>query len=68
MYFTGTREQKSKNEGTGEQKQFWETGNIENEDLDFGDQGKIQGTREQVSPPPHGRPSYFKQVKLIYEG
>ena len=38
--------------GTGEQRQFWGTGNIENQDFDFGEQGKMliffRGTREQV--------------------
>ena len=52
--FRGTREQKSKTEGNlGEQKQFGRTGNIENQDFDFGKQGKMptffRGTREQVS-------------------
>ena len=40
--------------GTGEQRQFWETGNIENQD--FGKQGKLpiffRGTREQILPSP----------------
>ena len=35
-------ELKSRTEGTGEQRQFWGTGNIENEDFDFGEQGKYQ--------------------------
>ena len=38
--------------GTGEQRQFWGIGNIENQDFDFGEQGKMtiffRGTREQV--------------------
>ena len=28
-----------KQKGTGEQRQFWGTGNIENQDFDFGEQG-----------------------------
>ena len=28
---------------TGEQKQSWETGNIENQDFDFREQGKMPG-------------------------
>ena len=40
--------------GTGEQRQFRAAENIENEDFDFREQGKIRkyfrGTREQVSP------------------
>ena len=27
--------------GTGEQRQFWGIGNIENQDFDFGEQGKM---------------------------
>ena len=27
--------------GMGEQRQFWGTGNIENQDFDFGEQGKM---------------------------
>ena len=42
--------------GTGEQRQFWGTGNIENQDFDFGEQGKtlifFRGTREQIPPHP----------------
>ena len=32
-------ELKSRTEGTGEQRQFLGTGNIENQDFDFGEQG-----------------------------
>ena len=40
IYSSGTRQQMSKNEGdTGEQKQFWGTGNIRNGDFDFREQG-----------------------------
>ena len=35
-------ELKSRIEGTGEQRQFWGTGNIENQDFDLGEQGKYQ--------------------------
>ena len=40
---------------TGEQSKFWGTGNIENQDFDFGEHGKMpgvffRGTREQVPP------------------
>ena len=42
--------------GTGEQRQFWGTGNIENQDFGFGEQGTkaiyFRGTRELVPPPP----------------
>ena len=41
IYFRRTREQKSKTEGNMEQMQFWGTGNIENQDFDFGEQGKM---------------------------
>ena len=43
-------EQSFTNEGTWEQRQFWGTGNIGNEDFDFGEQGNkaiyCRGTRE----------------------
>ena len=44
-----------KQKGTGEQRQFWGTGNIESQDFDFGEQGEnadvsFRGTREQVPP------------------
>ena len=35
IYFRGTMEQRSKLRGTGEQRQFWGTGNIGNQDFDF---------------------------------
>ena len=39
--------------GTGEHRQFWGTGNIENQDFIFGEQGHFsRGTSEQVAPPP----------------
>ena len=37
--------------GTGEHRQFWGTGNIENQDFVFGEQGHFsRGTREHVPP------------------
>ena len=43
--------------GTGEPRQYWGTGNIENKFSIFGEQGNkpiyFRGTREQVPPPPH---------------
>ena len=42
IYFRGTRNKSLKLKGTGEQRQFWGTGNIENQDFDFGEQGKMQ--------------------------
>ena len=46
--------------GTGEQRQYWGTGNIENKFSIFRDQGSnpiyFRGTREQVPPPPLGGP------------
>ena len=50
--------------GTGEHKQFWGTGNIENQDFVFGEQGHTaifsRGTREQVPiPPPSGGPQHY---------
>ena len=43
--------------GTGEERQFWGTRNIENQDFDFGEQGKMpifsgnKGTGRSTSPP-----------------
>ena len=52
IYFKGTREQSLNLKGTGEQRQILGTGNIENQDFDFGKQGKMPicfgGTRAQV--------------------
>ena len=46
--------------GTGEQRQYWVTGNIENKFSIFGEQGNkpiyFRGTREQI-PPWEGLPS-----------
>ena len=39
IYFRGTMEQRSENEGNRAQRQFWGTVNIENEDFDLGQQG-----------------------------
>ena len=39
--------------GTGEQRQLWGTGNIENQDFDFGEQGKcrfFQGNKGTGTP------------------
>ena len=53
--------------GTGEQRQFWRMGNIENQDFVFGEQGKrgsfSWGTGEQAPPP--GRASEAQVVHLI---
>ena len=50
---SGDKGKKSKNEGTGEQRQFWGTGNIKINIMIFGEQGEMLiyfwGTREQVS-------------------
>ena len=52
--------------GTGEQRQYWGTGNIRNQIFDFvgtGEQAKLfQGTREQV---PHGRASILSQSQSL---
>ena len=61
-YFSGEQGNKDpKMRGTGEQRQFWGTGNIENQDFVFGEQGKkaiyFRGTRELV--PPTERASYM---------
>ena len=44
-------EQRPKIRGTGEHRQFWGTGNIENQDFVLGEQGN--------STPPPGRASLF---------
>ena len=56
-FISGEQWNKSlKLKGTREQRQFGGTGNIENQDFDFGEQGEMpfffRGTREQV-PHPH---------------
>ena len=56
-FISGEQGNKSlKLKGTGGGKQFWGTGNVENQDFDFGEQGKMsiyfRGTREQVTPSP----------------
>ena len=58
-------EQRSKN---GEQRQFWRTGNIGNQDFDFGEQGNeaifFRGTREQV---PHlGGPHHCCRISSLH--
>ena len=41
-FISGQQGNKSlKLKGTEEQRQFWGTGNIENQDFDFGEQGKM---------------------------
>ena len=56
--------------GTGERRQYWGTGNIENKFSIFGEQGNtpiyFRGTREQVPPPPPppGRASLFAYAFL----
>ena len=46
-FISGTREQKSK-QGTGEQRQFLRTGNIENQDFYIGEQGKMLTSRKHT--------------------
>ena len=65
-HISGEQGNKSlKLKGTGKQRQFWETGNIESQDFDFGEQGKMpffvvfcccfffQGNKGTGTPPPH---------------
>ena len=47
---------------TGEQRQFWGTDNIENEDFDFGEQGTRQFILGEQDP--HGRTSNMFQAIL----
>ena len=59
--FEGNRGTEGQNlRATGEQRQYWGTGNIENNFSIFGEQGNkpiyFRGTREQV--PPLGGPHY----------
>ena len=54
-YFSGEQMNKGpKMRGTGEQRQFWGTGNREKQDFVFGEQGKkaiyFKETRESVAP------------------
>ena len=52
-FISGEQGNKSlKLKGTGEQRQFWGTGNIENQDFDFGE----QGNRYLPPPPPPPTP------------
>ena len=57
-HFSGEQGNKGlKIRGTGEHRQFCGTGNIENQDFVFGEQGNktiffFEGTREQIPPPP----------------
>ena len=62
-FISGEQGNKSiKLKGTGEQRQFWGTGTIENQDFDFGEQGKMpiffQGNKGTNTPasPAHPRP------------
>ena len=51
QFFQGNKSLKLK--GTGERRQFWGTGNIENQDFDFGEQGKMpifQGNKGTGTP------------------
>ena len=57
-YFSGEQGSKGpKMRGTGEQSQFWGTGNIENQDFVLGEHGKkaicFRGPRERYPPNPH---------------
>ena len=66
LFISGEQGNKSlKLKGTGEQRQFWGTGNIENQNFDFKEQGRMpivfRGTREQETPPP-GRASKMPWV------
>ena len=56
-FISGEQGNKSlKLKGTGEQRQFWGTGNIENQDLILGNKGKcrffFQGNKGTGTPPP----------------
>ena len=62
-FISGEQGNKSlKLKGTGEQRQFGGTGNIENQDFDLGEQGKMlifsgeQGNRYPPPSPPHPTP------------
>ena len=60
-------EQRPKNKGKGKHRQFWGTGNRENQDFVLGEQGNkaifSSGTREQV--PPLGGPQSSEEVKSV---
>ena len=60
-FISGKQGNKSlKRKATGEQRQYWGTGNIENQDFDFGERGKMpiffRRTREQMRPLPPPSP------------
>ena len=57
-FFSGEQGNKGlKIRGTGEHRQFWGTGNIENQDFVFGEQGHFfEGNKGTGTPPPHGGP------------
>ena len=64
IFFQGNRNKGLKLRGTGEHKQFWGTGNRENHNFVFGEQGHFfsKGTRKQVSP--LGGPQYRHSMKV----
>ena len=66
IYFWGTREQRpekrgteeqgTEEQGTEEQRTFWGTGNIGNQDFDFGEQSNLyQGNNKGTGTPPQLR-------------
>ena len=55
--------------GRGEQRQFWGTGNTENQDFDFGEQGKMAiflGNKGIGTPLPHFPYSAVSDQSLHY--
>ena len=56
IYVRGQENRSLKLTGTGEERQFWGTGNIEIQDFDFGEQGKMpicfQGNKGTGAPSP----------------
>ena len=70
LFISGEQGNKGlKPKGTGEQRQFWGTGNIVNQDFYFGEQGKMpifQGNKGTgtFTPKPLGGP--YVSAQIIY--
>ena len=69
IYFRGTRGQKSKTEGNRGTKEFWGTGNTENQECDFGEQREnadfFLGNKITGTPPGRASPLWgFNQFYL----
>ena len=72
IYFRGTGEQMPILRGTGEQRQYWGTGNMENKFSILGEQVNkpiyFRGTREQSPPPPPPREGLLTPQSVVQSG